>query len=78
MRGTIRLPPSKLYVFNYRSKAGLFYVDFNDPDKMRIPKNSTELVKNITSTRRIPSNYVYYDKELNKLEFDEASSVEYS
>jgi len=53
-------------------------VDFNDPDKIRIPKKSTDLVKNITSTRRIPSNYVYYDKELNKLEFDEASSVESS
>ena len=53
-------------------------MDFTDPDKTRIPKNSTELVKNITSTRRIPLKYVYYDKELNKLEFDEASSVESS
>jgi len=53
-------------------------VDFNDPDKTRIPKNSTELVKKITTTRRIPSEYVYYDKELNKLEFDEASSEEFS
>ena len=53
-------------------------MDFTDPDKTRTPKNSTELVKNITSTRRIPLKYVYYDKELNKLEFDEASSVESS
>jgi len=53
-------------------------VDYNDPDKTRIPKKSTEVVKNITSTRRIPSKYVYYDKELNKLEFDEASSAESS
>jgi hypothetical protein len=53
-------------------------VDFSDPDKIRIPKKSTELVKHITSTRRIPSKYVYYDMELNKLEFDEASSVESS
>jgi hypothetical protein len=51
-------------------------VDFNDPDKIRIPKNSTELVKNIISTRRIPSQYVYYEKELNKLEFDDASNEE--
>ena len=53
-------------------------MDFNHPDKTRIPKNSTELVKNITSTRRIPSKYVYYEKELNKLEFDEDSSEEAS
>jgi hypothetical protein len=78
MRAKIRPPPSNLHGFNYRSRSGLFYVDFNDPDKIRIPKKSTDLVKNITSTRRIPSNYVYYDKELNKLEFDEASSVESS
>jgi hypothetical protein len=51
-------------------------VDFNDPDKIRIPKKSTELMKSITSRRQIPSKYVYYDKELNKLEFDEASSEE--
>jgi beta-glucosidase/6-phospho-beta-glucosidase/beta-galactosidase len=62
----------------YRSRSGLFYVDFNDPDKIRIPKTSTVLVKNITSTRRIPSDYVFYDKELNKLEFEETSSVESS
>jgi len=76
--GTIRLPLSTLYGFHYRSRSGLFYVDFNDPDKIRIPKTSTVLVKNITSTRRIPSDYVFYDKELNKLEFEETSSVESS
>jgi hypothetical protein len=74
----LTLPTAKLFGFNYRSRSGLFYVDFNDPDKIRIPKNSTGLVKNITSTRRVPSKYVYYEKELNKLEFDEASSEEAS
>lgn len=75
LRGRINL---YLYGFYYRSRSGLFYVDFASPDKIRIPKNSTVLVKNITSTRRIPSKYVYYEKELNKLEFDDTSNEETS
>jgi hypothetical protein len=59
--------------FNYRSRAGLFHVDFNHPDKIRTPKESTELVKTITKARRIPSKYVDYGKELDKLEFDDYS-----
>jgi beta-glucosidase/6-phospho-beta-glucosidase/beta-galactosidase len=59
--------------FNYRSRAGLFHVDFNHPDKIRTPKKSTELVKTITETRRIPPKYVDYVKELDELEFHDYS-----
>lgn len=55
--------------FHYRSRSGLFHVDFYHPDKIRTPKKSTELVKTITKTRRIPEKYVEYVKELDQLEF---------
>jgi len=74
---TLRLRIQIVYihmrVFNDRSKSGLFHVDFNHPDKIRTPKKSTELVKKITSTRRISPEYVHYAEELNQLEFDESS-----
>lgn len=60
-------------IFTYRSRAGLYHVDFNHPDKIRTAKKSTELVKSITKTRRIPQKYVDYVKELNELEFHDYS-----
>nr|ABN05620.1 female neotenic-specific protein 2 [Cryptotermes secundus] len=53
----------------YRSRSGLFHVDFYHPDKIRTPKKSTELVKTIAKTRRIPEKYVDHVKELDQLEF---------
>ncbi|KAJ9595813.1 hypothetical protein L9F63_012997 [Diploptera punctata] len=53
----------------YRSKAGIFRVDFNSSDRTRTPKYSTLLVKQITATRCIPKNYVNYLNQLNDLEF---------
>ncbi|KDR12524.1 Lactase-phlorizin hydrolase [Zootermopsis nevadensis] len=57
----------------YISRAGIFHVDFSDPDKIRTPKESAEFVKTITSTRQIPIKYARYGKELNKIEFKDPS-----
>jgi hypothetical protein len=62
-----------VYRFNNRSRAGLFHVDFNHPDKIRTPKKSTEFVKTVTRQRKIPPRYAYYGKELNQLEFNDPS-----
>ncbi|PSN36756.1 hypothetical protein C0J52_19375 [Blattella germanica] len=53
----------------YKSRSGIYHVDFNHPDKIRTAKQSTILIKNITTTRCIPRLYSYFLKELETLEF---------
>ncbi|KAJ4448535.1 hypothetical protein ANN_10553 [Periplaneta americana] len=42
----------------YTSKFGLYHVNFTDPARPRIPKASSYMMKEITSTRKIPQKYV--------------------
>ncbi|XP_069681392.1 myrosinase 1-like [Periplaneta americana] len=41
----------------YTSKFGLYHVNFTDPARPRIPKASSYMMKEITSTRKIPQKY---------------------
>ncbi|XP_069681385.1 myrosinase 1-like [Periplaneta americana] len=42
----------------YTAKFGLYYVNFTDPARPRIPKASSYMMKEITSTHKVPQKYV--------------------
>jgi beta-glucosidase/6-phospho-beta-glucosidase/beta-galactosidase len=52
----------------HRSKFGLYYVDFNDPERKRTPKQSALFMGHVTKTRRIPLIYRVATRKMDKLE----------
>ncbi|KAJ9595811.1 hypothetical protein L9F63_012995 [Diploptera punctata] len=48
----------------YTSKFGLYHVDFKDPERKRTPKKSSYFMKNLTSTRRLPEEYLKLSDDL--------------
>jgi beta-glucosidase/6-phospho-beta-glucosidase/beta-galactosidase len=52
----------------HRSKFGLYYVDYNDPERNRTPKQSALFMGNVTRTRRIPRVYQVATRKLDNLE----------
>jgi lactase-phlorizin hydrolase len=52
----------------HRSKFGLYYVDYNDPERTRKPKKSASFMSNVTRTRRIPHDYQFATRKLENLE----------
>jgi len=54
--------------FVHRSKFGLYYVDYNDPDRKRTPKQSAFFMGRITRTRKIPSIYKTAASDLDNVE----------
>ncbi|XP_069681389.1 myrosinase 1-like isoform X2 [Periplaneta americana] len=49
----------------YQSRFGLYYVNFTDPARPRIPKASSYMMKEITSTRKVPQKYVELAENFN-------------
>jgi beta-glucosidase/6-phospho-beta-glucosidase/beta-galactosidase len=52
----------------HRSKFGLYHVDYNDPERERIPKQSALFMTNITRTRTIPPIYRIATRKLDNIE----------
>ncbi|XP_034249179.1 myrosinase 1-like [Thrips palmi] len=42
------------WFYGYEHKFGLYHVDFNDPDRPRIPKMSAKFYQKLISTRKVP------------------------